>query len=129
MYARFSLQRCSCSALGVRSRCGTCTSMAVTGLTESCLQVDTRKEIVSGSEQEVEIRACTVVAVEQLRDALVARYGASAAPDGRGCDSSAAPNGTGPQATGESRTQPGHVVKTRRFVKCRARMLSVSAPP
>ena len=36
-----------------------------------------------GSEQEVEIRACTVVAVEQLRDALVAKYGALAAVDGR----------------------------------------------
>ena len=49
----------------------------------SWLQVDTRKELPSGSEQEVEIRACTVIAVEHLRDALAARYGAVAAPDGR----------------------------------------------
>jgi len=54
------------------------------------LQVDTRKEIASGSEQEVEIRACTVVAVEQLRDALVAKYGALAAVDGRQGGSAAA---------------------------------------
>jgi hypothetical protein len=34
------------------------------------LQVDTREEVHFGSEQEVEIRACTVVAVDLLQQAL-----------------------------------------------------------
>ena len=64
-------------------------------------QVDTRKEIASGSEQEVEIRACTVVAVEQLRDALVAKYGALAAADGRHGGSAAAQSSSSTSQSGE----------------------------
>ena len=67
-------------------------------------QVDTRKEIASGSEQEAEIRACTVVAVERLRDALVAKYGALAAADGRVPPSEAAMRSTGT-------LHPGNVCK------------------
>lgn len=37
------------------------------------LQVDSRQEIAPGSEMEVEIRACTIAAVEALRRALGAR--------------------------------------------------------
>ena len=63
------------------------------------LQVDTRKELASGSEQEIEIRACTVMAVEHLRDALAARYGASAAPDGRHAASTLGPSAASDSAS------------------------------
>lgn len=35
--------------------------------------MDTRQELAAGSEEEVEIRACTVMAVEVLKDALLER--------------------------------------------------------
>ena len=39
----------------------------------SCLQVDSQQQIPAGSEMEVELRACTIAAVEMLRHALDAR--------------------------------------------------------
>jgi hypothetical protein len=37
--------------------------------------VDGQSEIAAGSEEEVEIRACTITAVEQLRETLCNRLG------------------------------------------------------
>ena len=37
-------------------------------------QIQRREQIPAGSEEEVEIRACTVVAVEQLREAIAAKF-------------------------------------------------------
>ncbi|PKA59888.1 hypothetical protein AXF42_Ash015946 [Apostasia shenzhenica] len=37
--------------------------------------IDTKKEIVSGSEEEVEIRACSIYAVEKMRELIQSKYG------------------------------------------------------
>lgn len=42
-------------------------------LLSCCLQVDSRQEIAAGSAEEVEIRACTIAAVEALRRELSSR--------------------------------------------------------
>ena len=43
-------------------------------------QVDGRVELPAGSEEEVEIRACTVWAVEHIMDALRRRHGRDGSP-------------------------------------------------
>jgi hypothetical protein len=42
---------------------------------EAALQVDSLQELPSGSEEEVEIRACTIQAVEHIRAALQDKHG------------------------------------------------------
>ena len=44
------------------------------------LQVDCRVELPAGSEEEIEIRACTIWAVEQVMTALRERHGREGSP-------------------------------------------------
>lgn len=46
----------------------------------ACGQVDEKQQLESGSQEEVEIRACTIHSVEMLRDALRARCASEGLP-------------------------------------------------
>jgi Potential Queuosine, Q, salvage protein family len=55
-----------------------------------CLQVDSQQRLPAGSEMEIEIRACTIAAVEMLRGALDARLQSANTAASLGSESTAA---------------------------------------
>lgn len=53
-------------------------------------QIEAKQQIPPGSEEEIEIRACTIVAVEQLRHAIARRFGAELGSSSSGAAGEAA---------------------------------------